>query len=114
MAEPPARARRRGRWALLEEFRPDTVIAFDSHGITRHPDHCAVATWADLTVSRCERPPRLLVAKRESGYCTDLALLDEQRPAHMDPIAPEARALADRWPASRRWRRFGQPGCRDR
>jgi LmbE family N-acetylglucosaminyl deacetylase len=40
---------------LLEEVQPDTVVTFDPHGQTYHPDHITISRWTTLAV-RAARP----------------------------------------------------------
>jgi LmbE family N-acetylglucosaminyl deacetylase len=36
---------------IIEEVRPDTVLAFGPDGYTGHPDHRAVSAWADRALA---------------------------------------------------------------
>ena len=48
---------------LIEQVGPDTVLTFGDDGITGHPDHQAVGSWAAAAVDRVGRPGmRLLQA----------------------------------------------------
>jgi LmbE family N-acetylglucosaminyl deacetylase len=80
---------------LFDEFRPDTVVTFGADGITGHADHRAVAAWVEHAVSRSARPPRLLAAALETGYCAEFATLHDELSVFMDPAAPEPRPLAE-------------------
>jgi LmbE family N-acetylglucosaminyl deacetylase len=57
--------------ALIAEVRPDTVLTFGPDGMTGHPDHRTVSTWATSAVRRGEPgfTPRLLFATKTRAWC---------------------------------------------
>lgn len=59
--------------AVVERVRPDTVLTFGPDGMTGHPDHVAVAAWAETAAAevmgaRC----RVLAATRTQACVDDL------------------------------------------
>lgn len=43
--------------AIFDAVRPDTVLTFGSDGLTGHPDHKTVGTWAKTVAARCQPQP---------------------------------------------------------
>jgi LmbE family N-acetylglucosaminyl deacetylase len=63
--------------ALLEQYRPNTIVTFPPDGMTGHSDHQAVSAWARALVAAADWSIRLLyvVPTRES-YDTHLKDMD--------------------------------------
>jgi len=46
----------------IEEFKPDTILTFGPEGMTGHPDHQTMCTWASLACKRLEKAPAIFYA----------------------------------------------------
>jgi LmbE family N-acetylglucosaminyl deacetylase len=58
--------------SLIEEFRPDIVLAFGPDGVTGHPDHRAIGRWTARAVAAQDRPPALLTTSAASVWPDDI------------------------------------------
>lgn len=48
--------------ALVDRWRPDTIVTFAPTGMTGHPDHRTVSAWADAVAETLQPPPAVLHA----------------------------------------------------
>jgi LmbE family N-acetylglucosaminyl deacetylase len=64
---------------IVQRHRPDTIITFAPDGMTGHPDHQAVSSWARILVLAANWPIGLLyVATTEEDYDDHLRDMDEK------------------------------------
>jgi LmbE family N-acetylglucosaminyl deacetylase len=81
--------------AVMDDVRPDTVVTFGPDGITGHPDHQAVSTWATSAFDRAARPgARLLHAAVAERRLPRWSVLDESLGVYL-PGYPVA--VPDEW-----------------
>jgi LmbE family N-acetylglucosaminyl deacetylase len=85
--------------AVIDDVRPDTVVTFGPDGITGHPDHQAVSTWATAAFDRAARPgARLLHAAVAERRVPRWSVLDESLGVYLPgyPVAvPDERLALD-------------------
>jgi LmbE family N-acetylglucosaminyl deacetylase len=65
--------------ALIDQYKPDTIITFPPDGMTGHPDHRAVSSWARKAVEQSEIKPQVYFAvQTQEAYDSFLRVMDEQ------------------------------------
>jgi LmbE family N-acetylglucosaminyl deacetylase len=76
--------------SLIDELRPDVVLAFGPDGGTWHTDHIATSRWATLAVRRSSHRPRLLYAAKTPEWVEQfMAILDPESVMMADgPLPP--------------------------
>lgn len=57
----------------IEVVQPDTIVTFGPDGITGHPDHVAVARWAERAWDRTGRTARLLQVANSEAKAAEFA-----------------------------------------
>jgi LmbE family N-acetylglucosaminyl deacetylase len=66
--------------AIIDEVRPDVVLAFGPDGATWHPDHIATSRWATLAARSADPAPRVLFAAKTLEWVEEFAaLMDPDR-----------------------------------
>lgn len=85
--------------AVIDDVRPNTVVTFGPDGITGHPDHQAVSTWATAAFDRAARPgARLLHAAVAERRVPRWTVLEESLGVYLPgyPVAvPDERLALD-------------------
>lgn len=65
--------------ALIDTYKPDTVVTFPPDGVTGHADHRCVSKWAQLATTASTHKTKLYFAVHtQEAYDSFLRLLDEQ------------------------------------
>jgi LmbE family N-acetylglucosaminyl deacetylase len=78
---------------VIERVRPDTVLTFGPDGMTGHPDHRTVCTWARLALGSVAAPARLLFATKTGAFVDAFPDLNgEVFPPGLPPQVPADRA----------------------
>jgi LmbE family N-acetylglucosaminyl deacetylase len=73
---------------LFSEVRPDTVVTFGPDGMTGHPDHRAVSTWATAAWHAAGRPGRLLYATLTPAFHATWGPVNDRLGVWMDGARP--------------------------
>lgn len=64
---------------LIEYYKPDTIITFPPDGLTGHPDHRIVSSWAQKAAEQSAVNPTVYFAVvTQEMYNTSLKTLDQQ------------------------------------
>ena len=63
---------------LMAWYQPDTIVTFGPDGMTGHPDHVAVSSWATAPWERTGRKARLLYATTTDAFADRFAHLHDQ------------------------------------
>ena len=61
----------------LGRVQPDTILTFDTDGMTGHPDHVAVGDWAVEAARRSSRAIRVLAATKEPAWYDEFPAITE-------------------------------------
>lgn len=74
--------------ALLEEFRPDSVLTFGPEGMTGHPDHKAVHAWAKTALQRTSARADLYCATNTPEWAAEVLPLSAGLNIFFEPDTP--------------------------
>lgn len=74
--------------ALLEEFRPDSVLTFGPEGMTGHPDHKAVHAWAKTALQRTSPKADLYCATNTPDWAAEVLPLSVGLDIFFEPDTP--------------------------
>ncbi len=78
---------------VVERVRPDTVITFGPDGMTGHPDHQTVSTWATAALELAGHHATVLWATKTEAWVQAFAdLVDAVFPAGLPPRTSAAQA----------------------
>ncbi len=63
----------------IKRFKPNTILTFGPNGMTGHPDHQSVSTWASKACKQLETPPQIFhCVQTKRQYDHSLKQLDEK------------------------------------
>ena len=79
---------------IMAAVRPDTIITFGPDGLTGHPDHRRVSTWATVARELVAPDARLLYATTTARFVERWQHLHDRFDIFMDPDLP-VRASSD-------------------
>lgn len=83
--------------AILEGFRPDTVLTFGPDGVTGHADHITVGRWARQAAAEAAPQARVLAAVSDTEWVRRFRDLHERydvfQPGYPVAVPPEQLAL---------------------
>ncbi len=74
--------------ALLEEFRPDSVLTFGPEGMTGHPDHKVVHAWAKTALQRTSPKADLYCATNTPEWAAEVLPLSVGLDIFFEPDTP--------------------------
>lgn len=74
--------------AIIADVRPDTIVTFGPDGITGHPDHRRVSTWATCARERTAPDTRLLYATTTAPFVERWQHLHDRFDIYMDSDLP--------------------------